>query len=105
MSGIRVGTRLEQLYQLRDRLALEIAHEERLAALDVRVKPPRPVTRHSTDVVSQRLKWMGVTARIVKQWALEQGLIDKIHRGRVSLELAEAYIDAHAQALQGDWAS
>lgn len=102
MSGIRVGTRLEQLYQLRDRLALEIAQEERLELLNGPA-PLKVVKHRPPDVVGRRLEQLGLTARQVKDWAVTQGLLERVCRGRVAHELIEAYADAHAP--RQDWAS
>lgn len=94
MSGVKVGTRLEQLHALRDRIALEIRAEERRLALqrpafEVFAKPGRK------NAVAEQLEQLGVTSRQVKEWALANGLIDEIKRGRIGAHLVDAYAEAH----------
>jgi hypothetical protein len=94
MSGVRTGTRLEQLYALRDRIALEIRAEERRLALqrpnfEVFKKPGR------RNAVETLLDDLGVTSRQVKEWAHATGLVDEVKRGRVGADLVNAYADAH----------
>lgn len=96
MSGVRTGTRLEQLRALRARLDHEIAAELRRAAQE---PDPRPVTtarkssrrRPATpNATSQLLEQLGVTAADVRAWARESGRDVPAH-GRLSLALVEAY--------------
>lgn len=96
MSGVRTGTRLEQLYALRDRIALEIRTEERRLALqrpafEVFKKPGRG----GKNAVERQLDELGVTARQVKEWAHATGLVDEVKRGRIGADLVTAYADAH----------
>lgn len=118
MSGIRTGTRLEQLralhrqitvrtelarrrghhedvpdlHDLAHKVAAAIRDEERAArarptvAVAVRVADER-VTRHLVD--------LGVTAHDVKVWAVTQGIIPAVVRGRVSGRLVDAYAAHH----------
>jgi hypothetical protein len=94
MSGVRTGTRLEQLYALRDRIALEIRAEERRLSLQRPAfevfKKPRP--KHTTEL---RLEQLGLTSRQVKEWAHATGLVDEVKRGRIGADLVNAYADAH----------
>lgn len=82
MSGVRVGDRLGHLLKLRDRVNQEIATEQRL--LLQATQPP-------DTSVQGRLAALGVDAIVVKQWALEHGLIPEIKRGRISGHLVDAY--------------
>lgn len=86
VNGIRVGTRLEQLYQLRQRLNVEIEIEERKTGR--RRKPPRPAKPNTVD---QRLRELGVTTHDVKVWAVEHGVLPELKRGRIGLQLVETY--------------
>jgi hypothetical protein len=52
-----------------------------------------PVRRPSKSVAL--LDDLGVSAREVKDWALAQGLLSEVVRGRVPREVASAYADAH----------
>lgn len=74
MSGVTVGSRLQRLIELRDRLNLEIAHE-RVIAVDLpngRVAASyRPSPGHQPMPIPP--------AREIKQWALAQGLICTHH--------------------------
>lgn len=120
MSGIRTGPRLENLERvhrqtlheianarrlehwreipaledLRDRLAAEIA-KERPTEPPERPKPPRAPSGPSAEVLL--LEQLGVTARQVKEWAVEQGLLAAVVRGRVKLELVEAYAETQPE--------
>lgn len=95
MSGIKVGSRLEQLEELDRRLHVEIELERRTHPPKPREKTTRRRTPTPRNKVDQHLVALGVTTRQVKQWALETGRLDRIHRGRVSAELVEAYAQAH----------
>lgn len=93
MSGIRVGTRLEQLLKLRDRIDLEIA-AERLNPTH-RPAPPAPAV-HDGDLSSEaRLHRLGVTTKQVKQWAVDNGVLDHMVRGRINPALVDTYEAAH----------
>ena len=54
----------------------------RRAGVEIRRQQPRPLQE-------------GVTSLQVKQWALTQGLITAIQRGRVAGDLVDAYTEAH----------
>lgn len=116
MSGVSSGSRLERLYALRDQIAHEIAHEERLVALDggrIDQKGRRRfvVFKGSNQAVATRgadkrkaasLDELGVTAKQVKVWAVSVGLVDAVHRGRVAQTLVDAYAEAHVDADLGE---
>lgn len=89
MSGVRTGTRLEQLHKLAARIQLEIEAELRRHVPPARPKPEKPATQQTR--VDERLRELGVTSRDVKQWAVQAGLRSHVQRGRVSLELVNAY--------------
>lgn len=95
VSGIRSGTRLEQLEALRRRLDHEIAHERAQAAADggrlVECHPVRLVVSSRKNTTDLRLEQLGVTAHDVKVWGVQAGLLDEVKRGRVALSLVEQY--------------
>lgn len=100
MSGVTVGTRLEQLLKLRDRIEQEIAAERVRSAVHpkrrVPFKPERPRRTH-VNAVDLRLEDLGVTSRHVKEWAFDARLIDRIPRGRVGADLVEKYAAARVR--------
>jgi hypothetical protein len=95
MSGVTVGSRLEQLEELRARIEYEIAAERRRVAISVPNPPPARVPK-LTEVnrVDVRLAGLGVTSRQVKEWAVDAGLLDHVHRGRVAAHLVEMFAEA-----------
>lgn len=115
MSGIQVGTRLEQLEALQTRTGHELAAARRregsgvecgrLEDLLARIRreieaecprPPKPARRVvGSSVELQLLERLGVSAREVKEWAVDQGLIEVVARGRIKMALVEAYAAAH----------
>lgn len=116
MSGVQSGTRLERLEQLHRRVRHELAiarrhglvDETRLAVLDARLaheittlhraRPTVAAAVRQTDrTVQERLEQLGVTSHVVKQWAVDTGLIPAVVRGRVSGLLVDAYAQAHPQ--------
>lgn len=108
------GTRLDQLRALRDQIThqlhhvhdlglpprdlLELADRVDTAIRDAGGTPPprftgtthRP-TAPAQDRTSAILTDLGVTARDVKEWAVQHGLLDRVRRGRVAHHIAEAY--------------
>lgn len=91
MSGVVTGTRLDQLKALRRRLDHEIAVEAR-RMLD----GPRPIRKATRPrSYTERLGGRGIEARQVKEWAVANGLLPEVKRGRVSLDLIEAYWEAN----------
>lgn len=101
MSGITVGTRLDQLLKLRDRIEQEITAERARAAGDCRTPRMRaqspPKRRVHTNRVDLRLQDLGVTSLHVKQWAFDARIIDRIPRGRVGADLVEMYAQARVR--------
>lgn len=101
MSGIRTGTRLEQLQQLHARIGREIEAERLRVALDrpalPRPRPPRERRPIEYNAVDARLEAMGVTSLEVKRWAHDAGLIAEIPRGRVASHLVQLFAEARAR--------
>lgn len=108
MSGIRTCTREEALQALLTRTRQEIAcavrREDRrglprLRALAARLEDELGLTPsvkpRRAELVLQRLTELGVTSRQVKEWAVEQGLIPTVVRGRIARDLVEAWAAAH----------
>lgn len=102
MSGVKVGSRLERLERLRTTIDQEIAVERHRLALAAPPAPPpvRPFEKpkRKSPVPSggdQLLRELGITAHDVKVWAVAQGHLDKVHRGRVAGHLVDAYALAH----------
>lgn len=98
MGGIRAGTRLEQLLALRDRLNHEIAIERRhtLNAGRAAAQPARPApTTPPAPTIERQLLDRGLTARQVKEWAVENGHVDHVARGRLSQRLLALYVQHH----------
>lgn len=116
MRAVESRTRLEQLQDLERRTRLEVDAAisvgnrdqlTRLAELEKRVAaaireaggtplPTRfpPKRRTARDFVSERLQELGVDAHGVKVWAVSVGLEERVRRGRVRMELVEAYANA-----------
>lgn len=95
MSGVTVGTRLEHLERLRRRIDLELAAERRRVALTPEAPPARRDTYVDDELNAAELldkHWL--TAKTVKRWALAQGLIPEVKRGRVPRHLVVAYLEA-----------
>jgi hypothetical protein len=102
VSGIRVGSRLEQLRKLRDQVTVEIELEERRQRLDGRRPVPgAPASRRGGATTNHLLEQLGVTAKQVKEWGVEQGLIPTVVRGRVALSLVEAYASTRSEEAKG----
>lgn len=91
MSGVQVGTRLDQLVVLRDQIDLEIARERRKAWANGGGPTPTPTTGEAL------LRVLGVTSYDVKAWAVREGLLPRIPKARVSLQLIRAYQEANHQ--------
>ena len=111
MSGVRQGSRLQQLEALRARLDHEINVERRRTIIAEHrpatpaPPPPRePTPRDDLDgrpdvtgfalTTRTLLDDLDVTPRQVKEWAVSVGLIPAVTRGRVSLELVRSYARA-----------
>lgn len=99
MSGVKVGTRLDHLIDLRTRVEQEIQTERRRLALDptgVQNAPgnvAKPVTRTREDATTFLLRQLGVTPRAVKEWSVRAGINTAIPPGRVSLQLVQDYAE------------
>lgn len=48
---------------------------------------------------AELLRTLGLSAKTVKQWAVTQGLLPEVKRGTVRLDLIEAYVLAHQDAI------
>lgn len=111
MSGVSVGPRIDKLDALHRRATHDLAvarrrqeHDEaaRLVQLLERLneaiaieRPPPPPPPPRVEPVLVRLAELGVTAKQVKTWATQEGLIPAVVRGRVAGALVEAYAAAH----------
>jgi hypothetical protein len=92
MSGVRqVGTRLDQLVVLRDRITYEIETERRNGRHNGHAMRDIPSSAEAL------MNTLGVTSRDVKEWAVERGLLTAVRRGRVSLAVVQAYQKEHEQ--------
>lgn len=128
MTGVRVGTRLDQLQDLRRQITLHLEHARRAgtpaagllqlaAAVDTEIRaeggtpPPPPrfvitpaptrrrrVARHRADVL---LAQLGVTTADVRAWAVDNGYLRPGQRGRVGLAVVEAYAQHHTTRKAG----
>ena len=107
MSGVRCGTRLEQLLDLRRQVNLQIELEvrndpreaARLGLTGGGDTPPRARQKspgQSLNVAERRLAELGVSSTDVKAWAVQQGLLPEVKRGRIGINLVEQYAAAHA---------
>lgn len=94
---ITQGSRLDHLQELRARVDAEIRAEKEIERERVRrrklMEAARFRRRRSSgpNVVEQRLTRLGVTSADVKHWALGQGLLTEIKRGRLASTLLDAY--------------
>lgn len=107
MAGIDTRTRLEQLQALHRRtkhdrqsaLLRGDTHlhrklcllEQRLEQEIAAILPPPPRTDRARDLLAQ----LGVTSNDVKRWAVTQGLLDTVKRGRIRVDLVELYAATH----------
>lgn len=121
MSGIQSGTELERLRSLRIRVGHEIRSLElaivrgtssdrgrldrlRLVRDEVDDRLGRPrfvpyVKPRRADPARDRIRAAGLSPAVVRAWAIEQGLTTA-RRGRVAVELVDAYVAAHQGADQ-----
>lgn len=91
MSGVMVGSRLDQLVVLRDKITAEIEHERRRGWNNGRAMVDVPTSAEAL------MNTLGVTSRQVKEWAVQAGLLTAVRRGRVSLSIVQAYQKEHEQ--------
>lgn len=106
--GIRTGTRAEQLTDLRRQTRVQIEYAryegrdttrlERLAArideeLGIEAAKPQLVVHEKPpgNAVDQLLHDLGATTKDVRTWAIANGLLDGVHRGRIALTIVQAY--------------
>ncbi len=101
MSGVRVGSRLEQLLDLRRQVTVQIEVERRAnpteaTRLGLTKTKRRPKDRTAApNVVQRRLADLGVTTYDVKVWAVEAGILPAVKQGRIGIALVEQYATAH----------
>jgi citrate lyase gamma subunit len=115
VSGVQSGTRLERLEQLQRAARLQRAYARwrgdttthdllddlvHRLGLEITAEQTRRPTvaaavRQYDNAVTEQLAALGVSARTVKLWARDQGLIPAVVRGRVAASLVEAYAAAH----------
>ena len=92
MSGVQVvGSRLDQLVVLRDKITAEIEYERRAGRHNGRPLLDIPTSAEAL------MNTLGVTSRQVKEWAVQQGHLTAVRRGRVSLAIVQAYQKEHEQ--------
>jgi hypothetical protein len=121
VSGVQSGTELERLQALRTRVGHEIRSLElaivrgtsnergRLDRLrlvrdqvDDRLGQPRfvPFVKPKrADPARDRIRAAGLPPAVVRAWAIEQGLTTA-RRGRIPVEIVDAYVAAHQGADQ-----
>ena len=120
MSGVRSGSCLQQLQDLRHRITVQIEHAVRhqhpttdlrdlAARVDVEIRaeggtppttgpattPTPPRRRPAAHRADALMADLGVTAGQVKAWAVQHGLLDAVRRGRVASALVDAYAVHH----------
>lgn len=128
MSGVRAGSRLQQLQDLRRQVTIRIEYARRnalpaahlldlAAAVDDEIRaeggtppPPagfvvvrrsrttRPPAPHTSDLLMAQL---GVTTPVVRAWAIENGLLRPGKRGRIGAAVVEAYAQHHTTRKAG----
>lgn len=119
MSGIRVGSRLDQLQQLRRNVTVQLEHARRTVdptrvhdleqlrdRVDAEIRTeggtpppppgmvvvPRPRRRTTGPTKADLLMAeLGVPAATVRAWAIQTGLLAGVTRGRLSTAVVEAY--------------
>lgn len=91
--------RVTRLRDLEARLAAEIEAETRAGSAGAAVARGqiRGQRQKAEDRVTRQLARLGVTAHEVKVWAVGQGLLPAVRRGRVKAELVAAYEAAHQE--------
>lgn len=116
MSGVRTGSRLDQLQALRRRVTAELEYATRRGhpttelhhlarALDDGIRaeggtppptPPDPVVvprRRTTgpNATDRLLADLDVTTTTVREWAIQHGVLTGRTRGRIALSVVQAY--------------
>ena len=98
MSGIRVGTRLDRLIDLRRQVDDEITRERR--RIELGVSPTAtPTSTGQPEQPPVTLQDLGKTALEVRRWALDEGLVDRITTGRIPQWLIDYYAASHPEAV------
>lgn len=94
MSGVRQGSRLEHLLELRDRVDEAIAVEEKREAVasERRASVARAAAREDERAEVARIE-ARAPADLVRAWAREQD-IPVGDRGRLPLDLRKQYLEA-----------
>lgn len=124
MSGIRVGTRLDQLQDLRRTITVQLEHARRTIdptrvteltdlrnRVDAEIRteggtpPPAgttPTPRRRRTLAPTRadvlMAELDVPASTVRAWAIQTGLLAGVTRGRLSTAVVEAYATHHQKA-------
>lgn len=102
MSGVRAGSRLEQLEALARRLDHEIAQERRLLAVDGRHDPipVPPRTRQATRERPAGLPALPdhIDTATIRRWAITEGHANPGSRGRLRRDVVDAFYAAHQPA-------
>lgn len=95
MSGVRTGSRLQQLERLAARIQYEIAVEH----ARLHLSDNNGCTSHEKPATTStgRLEQLGVTSLEVKHWAVTVGLLHHVARGRIALSIVEAYATARGK--------
>lgn len=93
-TGAQQWARVAKLHDLEARLSAEIEAETPKPSPAVR-GPIRGQRQKAEDRVTRHLERLGVTSHDVKVWAVGQGLLPAVRRGRVKGELVAAYEAAH----------
>lgn len=99
MSGVRVGSRLAQLYALEQKVKLEIQAElarERVASPS---RPPEAIAaRAEVDVsANEAMAAIGASTAVVRAWAVAVGLVEAGRRGMLPRWVIDEYVDAHRE--------
>lgn len=89
---------VDRLRDLAARVDAALAEERRIQGLAVPVPAPveEPARELAPSAEVRLLAELGVSARDVKEWAVGQGLLTAVRRGRVALALVEAYAAARS---------
>lgn len=112
MSGIRTGTRLEQIEALRRRVTVQLEYARRrgqptdqLTALADRLdaeiqteQASKQAQRRRPERSTEYMAQLGVTPAVVRRWALDHG-IQLGQRGRIPYTVVQAYAD-HQQLAE-----
>lgn len=96
MSGVSTLSRLERLEQLVIRVTQERDQERLRLATDCRVPATRPAQVVKVIPADRcALLELGVAPAVVRSWAQAVGLIPSGTRGRLAVDVINAYAEAH----------